>query len=129
MPKGKSWLDTMKSAPQRISMRPQLFLLLSFFFLLIQPSHALILVGTGNKPVSNPGWPANTLEVANQKSRIGWWEGPPFGGGGANVETNGTYLFVGVHPGEYHVSASPAGKKVSAKVEPGETAEALIQLP
>jgi Carboxypeptidase regulatory-like domain len=57
----------------------QLLTLLVFLF--VQRSHALILVGSGNKPVSDPGWPSNAVEVANQKSRIGWWEGPPFGGG------------------------------------------------
>lgn len=42
---------------------------------------ALIQVGRGNDPVSDPGWPQGALAVANLKSRVGWWEGPPFGGG------------------------------------------------
>ena len=42
---------------------------------------ALIQVGRGNAPVQDNGWPDGALEVANLKSRVGWWEGPPFGGG------------------------------------------------
>jgi hypothetical protein len=53
-------------------------LILSCF---LQPSHALILVGHGNDPVTDHGWPSNAVTVANLKSRTGWWEGPPFGGG------------------------------------------------
>src|SRR5579864_9600135 len=62
-------------------MKPTRLLFLLFLFLLVQTSHGLILVSTGNEPVSDPGWPSNAVEVANLKSRIGWWEGPPFGGG------------------------------------------------
>jgi hypothetical protein len=42
---------------------------------------ALILSGEGNRPVSDPGWPNGALALANLQSRVGWWEGPPFGGG------------------------------------------------
>ena len=42
---------------------------------------ALILSGTGNAPVRDAGWPEGALAVANLQSRLGWWEGPPFGGG------------------------------------------------
>jgi len=41
----------------------------------------LIMVGLGNDPVKDNNWPAGSLEVANLKTRVGWWEGPPFGGG------------------------------------------------
>jgi 5-hydroxyisourate hydrolase-like protein (transthyretin family) len=41
----------------------------------------LIMVGRGNDPVRDAGWPDGALDVANLKARIGWWEGPPFGGG------------------------------------------------
>src|SRR6476469_3914114 len=44
-------------------------------------AHALIMVGKGNDPVSDHNWPAGTLDLANLKTRVGWWEGPPFGGG------------------------------------------------
>lgn len=44
-------------------------------------SSALISVGHGNEPVHDGGWPEGALTVANLKSRVGWWEGPPFGGG------------------------------------------------
>src|SRR5438270_12139247 len=45
------------------------------------PARALILSDRGNKPVADHHWPAGALEVANLKTRVGWWEGPPFGGG------------------------------------------------
>lgn len=37
--------------------------------------------GDGDNPVEDEGWPEGALAVANLKSRVGWWEGPPFGGG------------------------------------------------
>ena len=48
--------------------------------LLSSSALALIMVGNGD-PVNDAGWPAGALSVANLKSRVGWWEGPPFGGG------------------------------------------------
>jgi hypothetical protein len=42
---------------------------------------ALIMTGRGNDPVRDAGWPEGALAVANLESRVGWWEGPPFGGG------------------------------------------------
>ncbi|MBX3442983.1 MAG: carboxypeptidase regulatory-like domain-containing protein [Planctomyces sp.] len=50
---------------------------------------ALILGGEGNDPVRDPGWPTGAAEVANLKSRIAWWEGPPFGGGEWHFEFRG----------------------------------------
>jgi uncharacterized GH25 family protein len=44
-------------------------------------AQALIMVGRGNAPVHDNNWPAGSLELANLKTRVGWWEGPPFGGG------------------------------------------------
>jgi hypothetical protein len=49
--------------------------------LVTQITSALIMVEKGNKPTNDRGWPTGVLEVANLKSRIGFWEGPPFGGG------------------------------------------------
>jgi hypothetical protein len=51
----------------------------SLFFPLM--CSALIMVGHGNAPVRDAGWPEGTVAVANLESRVGWWEGPPFGGG------------------------------------------------
>src|SRR3954462_1143600 len=48
---------------------------------LAAPTLAMIQVGKGNKPVRDDNWPANAVDVANLKTRVGWWEGPPFGGG------------------------------------------------
>src|SRR5262245_44747875 len=60
-------------------------LALLFLFVIaiaLAPSaQALILVGHGNQPVHDPGWPEGALAVANLQSRVGYWEGPPFGGG------------------------------------------------
>src|SRR4051794_6820128 len=42
---------------------------------------AMILSGRGNDPVRDNNWPAGAIDVANLKTRLGWWEGPPFGGG------------------------------------------------
>jgi len=45
------------------------------------PASGLILSSRGNHPVPDAGWPEGALAMANFESRIGWWEGPPFGGG------------------------------------------------
>ena len=45
------------------------------------PVLALIVVGRGSDRVRDPGWPAGALAVANLPSRVGWWVGPPQGGG------------------------------------------------
>jgi hypothetical protein len=45
------------------------------------PTSALIMVGRGNAPVSDAGWPLGAVDIANLKTRIGWYEGPPLGGG------------------------------------------------
>lgn len=45
-----------------------------------EQAHALIEVG-GNAPVQGRNWRAGAEELANLKTRIAWWEGPPFGGG------------------------------------------------
>gem|GEM_PF-589517 len=50
---------------------------------------ALIEFGRGNDPVHDGGWPAGALAVANQPSRIAWWEGPPFGGGQRQFQYRG----------------------------------------
>ena len=49
--------------------------------LMSAPSEALILTGKGNSPVRDRNWRAGAVDVANLKCRVGWWEGPPFGGG------------------------------------------------
>lgn len=54
---------------------------LLFFLMFTTSAPALIMVGKGNKPVSDAGWPVGALALANMKNRIGWFEGPPFGGG------------------------------------------------
>lgn len=55
------------------------FLCVALFAPLV--ASALIMTGQGNSSVQDFGWPDGSLAVANLKSRVGWWEGPPFGGG------------------------------------------------
>jgi hypothetical protein len=55
--------------------------LISVLGLLAGTASALILTGRGHDPVQDAGWPQGALALANLKSRVGWWEGPPFGGG------------------------------------------------
>ena len=52
--------------------------------LLATAAQGLILVGKGNEPVKDNNWPAGAVALANLKTRVGWWEGPPFGGGQHN---------------------------------------------
>src|SRR6185503_13736688 len=70
---------------QAISSRDSLSLALitSVLVLLLvaTSAQALIMVGKGNDPVNDHNWPAGSLDLANLKTRVGWWEGPPFGGG------------------------------------------------
>jgi len=49
----------------------------------------LIMVGDGNAPVRDAGWPEGSLAVANLKTRVSWWEGPPFGGGEYHFDYRG----------------------------------------
>ncbi len=45
-------------------------------------SHSLIGVHPGNDPMEHdPGFPTGSLAIANLESRLGFHEGPPFGGG------------------------------------------------
>ena len=55
--------------------------LIGLLWLAAWPASALIMTGTGSQPVHDYGWPEGALAVANLDSRVGWWEGPPFGGG------------------------------------------------
>ena len=47
------------------------------------------MTGTGNAPVSERAWPVGSVKVANLSARLGWWEGPPFGGGEWHFEYRG----------------------------------------
>jgi hypothetical protein len=54
-----------------------------------QRAVAWITGGEGNKPITNPGWPKGAAAIFNNKARIAWWEGPPFGGGQWHAECRG----------------------------------------
>ncbi len=49
----------------------------------------LITGGEGNDPIVDPGWPKDAAAVFNTKSRVAYWEGPPFGGGQSHAECRG----------------------------------------
>lgn len=57
--------------------------------LLVSNCFAIIFGGEGNKPLPDPGWPKGAAEVFNWKTRIAYWEGPPFGGGQWHAESKG----------------------------------------
>jgi hypothetical protein len=50
---------------------------------------ALIMVSKGNAPTQDHGWPTGSVDVANFERRLGFWEGPPFGGGEYHFEYRG----------------------------------------
>lgn len=50
---------------------------------------ALIRGGAGNEVLPDHGWPAGAAALFNDKGRIAWWEGPPFGGGQWHSECRG----------------------------------------
>ena len=57
--------------------------------LLATAAQALIISEKGNKPIRDNNWPAGSVDVANLQTRLGWWEGPPFGGGQHNFSYRG----------------------------------------
>jgi hypothetical protein len=61
----------------------------AFISLIQQSAFALIMGGTGNSPVRDPGWPKGAAEIFNEPGRIAYWEGPPFGGGQWHSECRG----------------------------------------
>jgi hypothetical protein len=56
--------------------------------LIAMQAKALILSGTGSPTYTN-GWPEGAAAVSNLKSCVGWWEGPPFGGGEWHMQFRG----------------------------------------
>jgi hypothetical protein len=50
---------------------------------------ALIEFSLGNDPVNDADWPAGSVAMANLKTRGGWWNGPPLGGGHSTFEYQG----------------------------------------
>lgn len=65
------------------------FAVAGFLFLLTKSASALIMGGIGNDPIPDPGWSKGATLVFNDRSRIAWWEGPPFGGGEYHAECRG----------------------------------------
>jgi hypothetical protein len=77
----------------------------------VAPSEAFALItgGEGNKPITDPGWPAGAAALFNHPGRIAWWEGPPFGGGQWHAECRGDARALGA------VLADFAGMDAKAK--------------
>jgi hypothetical protein len=67
--------------PMNNPRNPFFSLLLTAYLASATPLPALITGAFGNDPVEDMGWPAGSVAVANHADRIGYWEGPPFGGG------------------------------------------------
>ena len=61
----------------------------TLLFLFSHFSYALISGSEGNSPVSGHGWPAGSVDVANLKTRVANWEGPPYGGGQTTFDFRG----------------------------------------
>lgn len=55
----------------------------------LKNGYALITGGEGNAPVHDPGWPKGAAKIFNDRERIAWWEGPPYGGGQWQAEYRG----------------------------------------
>lgn len=50
---------------------------------------AVIFGNSGSEPVIRADWPKGAADIFNHRSRIAWWEGPPFGGGHWHAECRG----------------------------------------
>lgn len=61
--------------------KPTLLIILCVVFLFTESGACLITGEHGNRLIEDHGWPAGSVAVANLSSRLGYWEGPPFGGG------------------------------------------------
>jgi hypothetical protein len=59
-------------------------LALAVGLLMVVRANALIASATGNPTYTN-GWPEGATAVSNLKSCVGWWEGPPVGGGESHI--------------------------------------------
>ena len=81
------WMGTLRHRQTRAA---AVLLLSAAIVSVIAPKAlAMIIGGAGNKPIADPGWPKGAAAIFNTKSRIAWWEGPPFGGGQWHSECRG----------------------------------------
>ena len=71
----------------KIKMKPS-FLIYVTSLLMAVCANASIVSGTGSPTYTN-GWPEGAATVSNLKSCVGWWEGPPFGGGEWHIQFRG----------------------------------------
>jgi hypothetical protein len=95
--------------------------LLAAVLLLPLAAAALMMTGPGNDPVQDAGWPEGALAVANLDCRVGWWEGPPFGGG------EWQFQYRGDTGGRVQIERLPAGSIRLSISAPGYAARALGQ--
>jgi len=117
-------------------LRPEIVLGLSLVMLLATAAPALIMVQKGNEPTKDHNWPAGSLDLANLKTRVDYWEGPPFGGGQycfeyrgdtaafqtaldafAKIKAPGLELSVHEGPKESFVLKDPKDPKADAHVD------------
>lgn len=83
-------MPRLNSCPQfRWPLKVNAILLAALLALAPVSALALITGGPGNDPLHAPGWPKGAVEIFNDKSRIAYWEGPPFGGGEWHAEYRG----------------------------------------
>ncbi len=61
--------------------KSSLLIIFCVVFLFPKVGVCLITGEHGNRPVQDRGWPLGSVETANLPTRLGYWEGPPFGGG------------------------------------------------
>jgi hypothetical protein len=54
-----------------------------------EAAFALITGGTGNDPLTDPGWPTGAAAIFNTPARVAHWVGPPYGGGQWHAECRG----------------------------------------
>ena len=102
-------------------------------FVFASPAFARI-TGGKDAPMKDRGFPDGSLPLANLKTRIAWWEGPPFGGeegvdrtkgggigswgGSANIGVDGTFTFENIPPGHYVVTGKPNPGRIDDRTEP-----------
>ena len=81
------WMQTQLRRNARAT--ATVLLAVAIMALISQRAFALITGGAGNSPIADPGWPKGASAIFNDKARIAWWEGPPFGGGQWHSECRG----------------------------------------
>jgi hypothetical protein len=82
--------NSTRANPKEMIMRTRYLtpLHLVVVFVFASPAFAVV-TGGKDAPIKDRGFPNGSLPLANLKTRIAWWEGPPFGGGQYHFEYSG----------------------------------------